>query len=507
MPRSSIGTDNWQRGIGHVASVPMRTGVLASKLAFFACCITTWAVGVALAPPFARANDWKIQPSAIAYESFTSNAGLEPSGKEKSDFFTTISPTIDIEREGPRFILDLNYNLNAVIYANEHSLDEINHDLRLDSKAVVVPELLFLDADAAIAQEPKESERPSSGSRLTASTNESTVYTYRISPSLRNHFGNFANSELRYTFGQVFGSGLADATIQRVDSSLTSGSQFPRLSWALNENAAFSSGSRDVSDIFAAASGEYHVNRKIDLIGSAGYERISDETLDDEPDGPVASAGVRLTPGPRTSLEVLYNHRFDSNFATGNLQYDIDTQSSVRASYRERVETSQLVFIDNLDFLERDETGAFVDSRTERLFHLDESTFGLEDNAFRLRTASVSLHLVRGRNTWDALAYWEQRTTDAIDERDTAFGGGFTWTHQLSDVASFNIAARYRHENSDNPSESNRVDLAGAGVALVNSLDDTLDAVLAVNYTRQIADNPDDEFDETVVSVGLIKHF
>jgi FAD synthase len=47
----------------------------------------------------------------------------------------------------------------------------------------------------------------------------------------------------------------------------------------------------------------------------------------------------------------------------------------------------------------------------------------------------------------------------------------------------------------------------GAGAALVNNLDDKLDAVIAVNFTKQFADKSDNEFVETVVSLGLIKHF
>jgi uncharacterized protein (PEP-CTERM system associated) len=288
------------------------------------CRAVTWLVAFAFSAREAHAGEWQIDPAIAAYESFTSNAQLDPPGKEKTDFVTTVSPSIDIHRKAPRLVFDLGYGMDAIIYAKEHDLDEVRHQLRFDSRGVVIPELLFLDANAAITQQPKQSDRPSSGSQLTASTNQASVYTYRVSPSLQNHFGNFADSNLSYTFAQVFSNELSDTTIQRLDGSLTSGSRFPRLIWALTENAAYSKSSRDVSDIFAAASAEYHIDRYVSLIGSAGYERISDSTLDNEPDGPIGTAGFRLTPGPRTSLEVLYNHRFDSNFVTGNFRYFLD---------------------------------------------------------------------------------------------------------------------------------------------------------------------------------------
>lgn len=469
--------------------------------------IGTWMIFAVFAAEKAQADGWQIEPSIAAYESFTSNAGLDPPGDEKVDFVTTVSPSIDVHRNAPRLVFDLAYGLDGIIYAREHDLNEVRQQLRFDSRGVVIPELLFLDANAAIQQQPKQTDQPTSGSQLTASTNQSSVYTYRISPSLQNHFGNFADSNLSYTFAQVFADGLSDTTIHRVDGSLTSGRRFPRLIWALTENAAYSSGSRDVSDIFAAASAEYHIDRFVSLIGSAGYERISDSTLDNEPEGPIGTAGVRLTPGPRTSVEVLYNHRFDTNFATGNFKYLIDEASSISAGYTERVETSQLAFVNNLDFLRRDETGAFIDSRTDRLFRLDSSTFGLQDNAFRLRAFNLSLHLVRGRNAWDAIAYHERRDIDALDEQDTAIGGSFNWAHQLSEVTNLNVGVRYRHEEFDTSSGSEWVQLIGGGVSLVNNLNEDLDAVLAVNFTKQFAEQPDDEFVETVVSVGLLKRF
>ena len=88
---------------------------------------------------------------------------------------------------------------------------------------------------------------------------------------------------------------------------------------------------------------------------------------------------MRVSPGPRSVLEVLYNHRFDSDFVTGNASYLIDTDSRIDASYTEQIETSQSSFLENLGFLRRDEFGNFIDARTERLFRLGDDNFGVED--------------------------------------------------------------------------------------------------------------------------------
>jgi uncharacterized protein (PEP-CTERM system associated) len=455
----------------------------------------------------AVAQEWLIQPSVSAFESFTSNAGLDPPGEEETDLVTTISPSVDIHREGPRFIFDLNYALDAIGYAREQEFSEIRNRLNLDSRATFVPEMIFLDANAVISQQPEDSGRPSSGSQLTASTNLDTVYTYRISPSLNNHFGTFADSGLRYAFSQIYSDDLPDTTIHTVEGSLISGSRFTRLLWALNADAQEASGSRDISSVFVAASAEYPLNRTLNLFASGGYEEISDPSLDDDPDGPIGSAGVRLSPGPRSILEVVYNHRFDSDFVTGSASYLIDSNSRIQAGYTERIETSQTTFSENLGFLRRDEFGNFIDSRTDRLFRLGDDNFGLEDNAFRLRAFNLALHLVRGRNVWDAVAYHERREIDALDEVDTAYGGSANWRHEMWPGSTFNLTVRYRHETFDTSSEREDQDLIGAGASIAQDLNETLDGVLGVNFARQFADDSENEFTEAVVSVGLVKRF
>src|SRR5262245_33694609 len=61
-----------------------------------------------LALPEARAREWEITPSVGVFQSFTSNARLDPPGDEKPDFFTTVIPGVSIHRQSPRLNLDLN---------------------------------------------------------------------------------------------------------------------------------------------------------------------------------------------------------------------------------------------------------------------------------------------------------------------------------------------------------------------------------------------------------------
>jgi hypothetical protein len=54
----------------------------------------------------------------------------------------------------------------------------------------------------------------------------------------------------------------------------------------------------------------------------------------------------------------------------------------VRAVYTDQVyTTSQALFANNLSFLTKDEFGNFIDSRTEQLFSLSNSSFGVQTDA------------------------------------------------------------------------------------------------------------------------------
>jgi uncharacterized protein (PEP-CTERM system associated) len=472
-----------------------------------------------------RADDWTISPSVALYGSYTSNASLNPLGEENPDFFTTLVPSIDIRGDTPRIKLSFDYSFDAIAYASNPQLDQIRNNLNFLSTLTLVPELFFLDGAATVQQVPTNGQLPVSSSPLAASTNLSTVGVYEISPYMRNHFGDFADSELRYSFNQVLTgntatgfpvqtSELSNSLSNRLTETLVSGSQFTRLLWtalADVDSTTFTGDNPDTSSQLLQASAEYRLNRQLGLLASVGYERISDPTFapDPEPDGPIGSVGVKYTPTPRTSILVNLNHRYNNNFITGSASYLLDKESKITASYTDQDYTSsQALYSNNLSFLTTDEFGNFIDSRTQQIFSLASTNFGIESDAFRQRSFALGVHVVQGRNTFDGSGYWQNRNVFQTGENDTAIGGAFSWGRVLSPVANVNLTVRYANENFDIPfEESDNQQIVGVGGSLVYHLNDTLDGILTLNYARQFADIPTNSFQETVLSLGLQKRF
>jgi len=473
------------------------------------------------------AQDWTITPSVSLYESFTSNADLNPIGQGNSDFFTTLMPAVNIIGDTARLKLNLNYSLAAIAYAQNSDLNQLRNNLNFTSTLTLVPDLFFVDGLASITQVPINNGRPVSNSPLAAATNEETTSVYDFSPYMKNHLGDFADSEFRYSFSQVIpisssGNNIASSTNQltqvtsnRLTETLVSGKEFSRLLWTVTadgENTSEVGGPNTYSRLLEAT-GEYRLDRQVGLLASIGYERITDPTFfpEPEPAGPIGSVGIKYTPSPRTSLVLNLNHRYNLNFVTGSGHYLISPQSDVRAVYTDQVfTTSQALFANNLSFLTTDEFGNFIDSRTEQLFSLSNSSFGIQTDAFRQRNLFTGFHAVRGRNTFDLGAYWQERNVFQTGEDDTAFGGLAGWTRMLSPNANMSLSLRYADELFDFPpgqGQSNHSQLIGGGGSFVYHLNDTVDGVLTLNYTRQFSNIPTNSYGEGVVSVGLQKRF
>ncbi|MFO1056652.1 MAG: TIGR03016 family PEP-CTERM system-associated outer membrane protein [Dongiaceae bacterium] len=460
----------------------------------------------------ALAGEWVISPSVGLYESFTDNAQLDPPGQGNWDFFTNLVPAVTIHGEGGRMSLDLAASLNGILYARDGSLDDVNLDLSEASRTELIPELLFLDTRAVVTQLATGPGDAVSGSQ-NSSQQGSTIATLLISPYLRNHFGDFADSELRYTYGQVLSpSGdVGNEFSNDLSAVLSSGTRFSRLRWTLTGNADFtiqggSSGdgggsARDTYRLLAKADVEYAISRQWALLGGLGYERIHDETLDEEPNGIIGDAGFRWRPGPRLTLVLLFNHRFDSNFPSGELSYQIGPSTLLTASYSEGIETGQGLLTEDVGFLTTDESGNFIDARTAQLFSLETGGLGIDNSAFRQRLFTVDLTSTIGRNDLSANAYYVRRE-GGQEGNETGLGGSLGWRRELSELDRIGATVRYEyvsHNQTDN--------LVNLGLSYSHRLSETLEAVVLYSFTNQFSTSEDDRFRENVVTVGLVKTF
>lgn len=476
----------------------------------------------------ASAEEWIIIPSIGVRQSFTDNANRASRGREKADTFTSVTPGVSVTGTGARLNVNLDYYLTRRQYFDNTELSDMNQSLLGGGTAELIPELLFFDARAAIFQQLVDpTGAQAASSENTSKTNTRTVKTYSLSPYLRNHFSSFADSELRYSFNQTRQGAAGTSTTNRITETLTSGDDFTRLRWvglldaseskASNTSAAGSSVSdpfggppRDSSRRLGLFSPEYVVNRYLILLSGLGYEKIEDPTLREEPDGVIGNAGVRVNPGPRSTFRVLWNHRYDANYFTGDGSYLIGPSSRLDAAYTRDINTSSSIYSDNLSYLGTDQYGNFIDTRTLTTFRLENQAFGLSNAAFLQERYSLRFSTELQRDTFSAELYREMRESQNALSTQTTDGVNMSWGRSLSELLSLNVGLAYTESEftsvrvGGQPREDQTV---RGGPGLSYRFNETLTGSMNYDFLYRFSNAATGDLRENIVTVGLRKTF
>lgn len=470
----------------------------------------------------AHGPEWRIVPSISVQESFDDNVRQAVPGKEESDFTTTVSPGIDISRQGLSNIFHLNYAFSVIRHKDSDDLDRYQHQLSEASTTIFLPESLFLDTRASVSQQVINSAGSISAVNANAPKNNlTTVSNFSLSPYWRSRYQGWVNSELRYSFsGSIAGSGqVSDTTTNRITETLSNGPEFSRLLWTatLDDSETDRGGSTQViagttnqsttvSRRLAQFSPEYLVNSYVSLLGGVGYEVIEDPSLRNDIREPIGSVGVKLRPGPRTVLIGQLNHRFERNYFTGSASYLLGPTIRIDASYTEGIETSQSLANNQLSFLGTDEFGNFVDSRTAQAFQIGDNSFSLSDSAFRQKRSEVRGNAVLGRNTYNLLAFSEERTTDQTLITQSSYGVTANYHRLVNLLTDFNLTGRYRLTDFGT-SDGRRDEQLGASAFLTYRLTNTLQGTLSYDLLIRTSNVANQDSTENVVTVGLRKTF
>lgn len=186
---------------------------------------------VATQPALAIDIGGHVSVSAI----YSDNVTLAPSGLEDSDTIFRTDPSIFIASAGRRYDFRLNYTLEALYYQDQadntslYSQGDVQLDLGL------IPEHLFLNSSASIAQVVIDPEKPFSNSNLPEINNRSDAVRYQTGPQWRQDFlGTSLN--VRYDIGRVnyADDALQDSDFQVLQSDWTGPDKDRGLTWAVH---------------------------------------------------------------------------------------------------------------------------------------------------------------------------------------------------------------------------------------------------------------------------------
>lgn len=501
------------------------------------------ALGLLVASAPSLAGDWRITPSLGGTETFTDNA-RSTSNNRKSDLITTVSPGVSVTGTGRQLTLDFDYTFNYDKYLDNSDLDGWRNAFTGGGRAEMIKESVFLDLRGSISQETIDRRGQVTATERSGAGNQSDVYTYSVSPYWQNRFGSFAESELRYRFAQsIFSTpssdvndntvqspnSASDSTTNQFSGNLVSGSDFGNLLWRLSGDASNTDRERGTLETRTGEVAlQYAVTRTVSVLAGGGYDEIDDPTLIRDLSGPFWNTGLQLTPSSRTKLRFLGGQRYnDTNFA-GELSYQITPRMTLAANYSDTILTQQTQFLTNLENIERDQFGNFVDKRTGVNFSArNPGALPLTDDVFREKTANASMRFFSDRNTYTLFVFHtkrESQSTAVVGTDGTIFaptnekvtGTSFNVTRRMTEVVDAGFNFSYSHGNSEGGDNSTD-NTYRATLSLGYLLNPTLRGAVSYSYLNRQTDggtpaalttqDGGDDLVENVVFVTLRKFF
>ena len=145
----------------------------------------------------AGAESLRIVPSLTLQETWSNNINLAPSGQERSDLVTSLTPTLTFSESGARTRLNGNISVPLLFYARSSGENTVQPAADVSGSYEIVPRFFFLDGQATVAQQYLSpfGARPVSNVNITQ--NRYTGQSYRLTPYFRGNAAGDLTYELR----------------------------------------------------------------------------------------------------------------------------------------------------------------------------------------------------------------------------------------------------------------------------------------------------------------------
>lgn len=454
------------------------------------------------APASAYAASWDVRTGVSVSETYTDNVDLAPPGQEESDLITSITPLISIRTgEGAegrgRINFDLDYSLETFTIGGSSVPNSLNHQLQLSGTAEVVEQMIFVDFGSSVSQQNIANTGRVSDDNIADTGNRTDVITFTISPYIRHHLGNYADTEARWSYDNVINQDVSgsDSNAGRLSGSVTSGSYFGRLFWGLDWSREVIDNDDGTETKFGRfdASGGYQINRKFSVDASAGVDDNSFASSQGSIDGVRWRFGGTWTPTSRTAISAGYG----SQFSGSSVSFDVTHRSRHTvwsASLLEDTSTTRDVQLGRELFPLFDAFGepVFDDTGTPILTPIDAET--ITNEVIVRNTFRGAMDWQRQRSDLGLTVFNEQRTFQVSGNEETVFGFGARAGHRLSRKTNVSVDTDWQlTELGSGGLDRTRWT---TGVSLTHRFHRNLNGTFSYRYQDQSSDDPLNEFTE-----------
>lgn len=516
------------------------------RLSFPSVCIAAAAV-LSISQQVAAA-DWTVSPSLNFNETYSDNIRLASSGGKDSDWVTQINPGISLSGTGSHLKANASYVMQNLVYAEKTRQDTTAHQLNANANAELVDNLFFLDGQAGISQQNTSPLGPQAVGNVNVTGNRTEVKNFSVSPFLRNKFGQFASSEVRYTHGEVNTDtgGLSDSQTDSVNINVNSGPAFKALGWGLNYSNTKTSNTniQNLDNETFTGNLRYLITPKLSLTATGGYEKNNYVSIGDKPEGSSWSAGFSWAPSAKTSIEASTGQRFfGKTYALNARQNFRNAVWSV--GYSEDITTTQSQFQDagillipataeNADLLNKTFAIIFPDvdpiTRQQKVdkaiatknlgFIFPENKNFLTNRVFLQKRLQASVALTGAKNTLVLSLFNTLRdaqtaqsvdsnllnsTSLALNDQTKQVGGNAAWNWQINSRTGVNFGAGYSRNSSPglNRTDNNK----NFQIGMTRKFQPKLNGSVALRQNQQSTNQSGSNYQENSITASLTMMF
>lgn len=416
-------------------------------------------------PPSLPQPGWTAHAAIGVQEAFTDNALQTANGQRKSDFITTITPSLLVTGNTRLLQGTVVYAPSVLVYASNGSQDTVDQSFNGDALVTLLPDTLFVRLQGVATQQVIGGSATPAGSTLVARNNVANTESFSISPYLTERFGDTGTLTLTYALsytnqsgntatlagGQPYFKGSWLVTNEE-SANFTTGNRFGRINDTVLVDTAQNSGQgvlKGASQEIVTNTLRYALTRLVTVSGEIGYQRARYSGIPPlRIDGLVWQAALRFTPGPSSSITIGYGRKdgADSGFLDASVA--LTARTTLYASYTESLATSAQALQNSLAGTTLDANGNLVSATTGAPVLLSNQSLAQQNNLSRTRQFSLTTTTRLPRDTISLSFLHSDQKLIATSPGFTGFSQHTTsasidWSHALGPYLTANAYFDY----------------------------------------------------------------
>lgn len=300
-------------------------------------------------------------------ETYSTNSLGSSTNTRGPDWITMAGLDLGLNEHSRRVSLDATYTGLVNYYAQGTQSTQFTNNLQAIGNVIAIPDYLNI-IGRAFAQPVVVSNVGAQTASGVSANGFRNAYGYSVGPDITFHLGNFANSDTNASYGATYftnlsgfsgGTGIPgiagpqDTTRRSVTETLSSGTDFSRLNWSLVGGLNETDRAQGLfAERSAIATLRYAISPEIALLGTGGYDAISNTTsLTRNVSGPVGMGGIELIFGEDFDLQVQAGQKYDDFSFFGALRWNLSASAVLSGSATDTITTPEGDMLNNLSNL------------------------------------------------------------------------------------------------------------------------------------------------------------